>query len=60
MELVDPHQGKNNIMPFLFLPLRLTCNTYIVKSNLRSKESLVIQSNQNVHVCGYMVDIYGG
>ena len=29
-----------------------TCNAYIVKSNLRSKESLVIQSNQDVHVCG--------
>jgi hypothetical protein len=27
-----------------------TCNTYIVKSNLGSKESLVIQSNQDVHV----------
>ena len=53
---------------FLFLPLRLmwsslvgrklehTCNAYIVKSNLGSKESWVIQSNQDVHVCG----IYGG
>jgi hypothetical protein len=35
-----------------------TCNTYIVKSNLRSKESRVIQSNQDVHVYGCMVDIY--
>ena len=37
-----------------------TCNAYIVKSNNGSKESLVIQSNQDVHVWGYMVDIYGG
>ena len=29
-----------------------TCNTYIVKSNLRSKESGVIQWNQDVHVYG--------
>jgi hypothetical protein len=36
-----------------------TCNTYIVKSNLESKESWVIQSNQDVHVCGVM-EIYGG
>jgi hypothetical protein len=34
-----------------------TYNTYIVKSNLRSKESWVIQSNQDVHVCGVM-EIY--
>ena len=37
-----------------------TCNAYIVRSNNRSKEKNVIQSNQDVHVCGYMVDIYGG
>jgi len=37
-----------------------TCNTYIVKSNLGSKESRVIQSNQYVHVYGCMVDIFGG
>ena len=37
-----------------------TCNTYIVKSNLGSKESWVIQSNYDVLVCGCMVDIYGG
>ena len=37
-----------------------TCNTHIVKSNLGSKESGVIQSNQDVHVYGCMVDIFGG
>jgi hypothetical protein len=36
-----------------------TYNTYIVKSNLGSKERWVIQSNQDVHVCGVM-EIYGG
>jgi hypothetical protein len=48
---VDSHQGNSDVMPFLFLPLRLmwsssvgrklehTCNAYIVKSNLGSKES---------------------
>ena len=35
-----------------------TCNTYFVKSNFGSKESCVIQSNQDVHVCGCMVDVY--
>ena len=30
-----------------------TCNACIVKSNLGSKESWVIQLNQDVHVCGY-------
>jgi hypothetical protein len=35
-----------------------TCNTYIVKSNDGSNESSAIQSNQDVHVCGCMVDIY--
>jgi hypothetical protein len=34
-----------------------TYNTYIVKSNLGSKESWVIQSNQDVHVCRVM-EIY--
>ena len=29
-----------------------TCNSYIVKSNNGSKESQVIQSNQDVHVYG--------
>ena len=37
-----------------------TCIAYIVKSNNGSKEKNVIQSNQDVHVCGYMVDINGG
>jgi hypothetical protein len=36
-----------------------TYNTYIVKSNLGSKESWIIQLNQDVHVCGVM-KIYGG
>jgi hypothetical protein len=37
-----------------------TYNTYIVKSNLGSKESWVIQSNQDVRVCGVMyIYIYG-
>ena len=69
---VDPHKGNNDVMPFLFLQLKLmwslcvgrklehTCNAYIVKSNNGFKESWVIQSNQDVHVCGCMVDIYGG
>ena len=50
---VDSHQGSNDVMPF-FLPTtkayveligveknikKQTCNTYIVKSNLGSKES---------------------
>jgi hypothetical protein len=34
------------------------CNTYIVKSNLRSKKSCVILSNQDVYVCGCMWWIY--
>ena len=32
--------------------LEHTCDTYIVKSNNGSKESQVIQLNQDVHVCG--------
>ena len=67
---VDPHKGSNNVMPFLFLQLKLmwslcvgrklehTCNAYIVKSNNGSKESWVIQSNQDVHMCGYTRWIY--
>jgi hypothetical protein len=35
-----------------------TYNTYIAKSNLESKESWVMQSNQDVHVCGVMMDIW--
>ena len=35
-----------------------TCTTYIVKLNLGSKESCVIQSNQDMHMCECMVDIY--
>jgi hypothetical protein len=33
-----------------------TCNTYIVKSNLKSKESSVVHSNQDC-MC---VDVWGG
>jgi hypothetical protein len=35
-----------------------TCNTYIIKSNLGCEESWVIQSNKELHMCGYMVDKY--
>ena len=66
MVFVDPHQGNKDVMPFCFPTTKayvefigrekarayLQC---IIKSNLRSKESFVIQSNQDVHVCGYMV-----
>ena len=51
MVFVDPHQGNEDVMPFS-LPttkayvefigrkkLEHTCNTYIVESNNRSKES---------------------
>ena len=31
-----------------------TCKAYIVKSNNGSKEQQVIQSNQDVHVYGYI------
>jgi hypothetical protein len=31
-----------------------TCNVYIVKSNNGSNENNVIQSNQDVHVCGIL------
>ena len=67
---MDPHQGNKDVMPFLFLPLRPyvefigmkehTCNAYIVKSNLESKES---ESYNQIKICmcvKYMVDIYGG
>jgi hypothetical protein len=66
---VDAHQGNNDVMP-IFLPTtkaymelensmkELTCNTYIVMSNLQSIESRVIQSNEDVHVCGCMWWIY--
>jgi hypothetical protein len=59
---VDPHHG-NNVMPSLSTTKAYsgahrsgnnkeehTCSSYIVKSNNRSKESKVIQSNQDVHV----------
>jgi hypothetical protein len=49
---VDPHQGNNNVIPFSSYNYGLcgayrggdnmkehTCNAYIVKSNLGSKES---------------------
>ena len=67
---VDHQQGNKDVMPFLFLLLRLmwsswvgrklehTCNAYIVMPNNGSEESWVIQSNQDVDVCGCMVDIY--
>ena len=61
---VDPQRGNKDVMPFS-LPttkvyvefigremLEHTCNAYIIKSNLGSKESRVIQSNQDVHLCG--------
>jgi hypothetical protein len=57
---VDPHQGNNNVMPSLLTTKAYsgahrsgnehTCSSYIVKSNNGSKESKVIQSNQDVHV----------
>jgi hypothetical protein len=33
---------------------------YVIKPNLGSKEKNVRQSNQDVHVCGYMVAKYNG
>ena len=57
---------NNDVMPFLpkafveFIgrdkTIEHTCNAYIVKSSNGSKEKNVIQSNQDVHVCG----IFGG
>jgi hypothetical protein len=60
---VDPHQDNNNIMSSLPTTKAYsgahrsgsnkeehTCSSYIVKSNNRSKESKVTQSNQDVHV----------
>jgi hypothetical protein len=36
-----------------------TCNSYIVKSNKGSIENRVIQSNQDVHVCGiWWIGVY--
>jgi hypothetical protein len=41
--------------------LEHTCNAYIVKSNNGSEEKNVIQSNQDVYVCGKFGGyIYGG
>jgi hypothetical protein len=60
---VDPHQGNNNVMPSLPTTKAYsgahksgnnkeehTYSSYIVKSNNGSKESKVIQSNQDVHM----------
>jgi hypothetical protein len=71
---VDHHQDKNNVMPSLPSTkaysgahrsgnnkVEHTCSSYIIKLNNGSKESKVIQSNQDVHVygiwwiCVYMV-----
>jgi hypothetical protein len=69
---VNPHQGNNNVMPYLPTTKAYsgahrsgnnkeehTCSLYIVKSNNRSKESKVIQSNQDVHVYGiWWIGVY--
>ena len=62
----DPLQGISYCLPFLpraFMEFigrdktrEHTCNAYIVKSSNGSKEKNVIQSNQDVHMCG----IFGG
>ena len=68
---VDPYQRKLWCYAFLFLQLKLIWSSLewkkherayfqynIVKSNLGSKKSWVIQSNQDVHLCECMVYIW--
>jgi hypothetical protein len=68
---VDPHQ-VNNVMPSLPTTKAYsgahrsgnnkeehTCSSYIIKSNNGSKESKIIQSNQDVHVYGiWWIGVY--
>jgi hypothetical protein len=69
---VDPHYGNNNVMPSLPTAKAYseghrsgnnkgehTCSSYIVKSNNGSKESKVIQSNQDMHMYGiWWIGVY--
>jgi hypothetical protein len=69
----DPLQENNGVIPFSLPTTKAYVEfidrekaraylqyIYIVKSNNGSKENSVIQSNQDMYVCGYMRWICGG
>ena len=60
---VDLHQGNKDVMPFS-LPTTKVYVEFIGREKARAYLQCIYykvkQSNQDVHVCGYMVDIYGG
>jgi hypothetical protein len=52
---VNSHQGNDDVMPFS-LP---TTKAYVEFIGME-KARAYLQCIQDVHVCGYMVDIYSG
>jgi hypothetical protein len=58
---VNPHEGNNSVMPFS-LPTTKAYVEFIGREKARAYLQCiyckVIQSNQDVHMCGCMVDIY--
>ena len=66
----DPHQGKvlalfSPIIDVAYVELRVgverhACFASVAKSKIRSKQKRVIQSDQDVQVCGFFLLAEGG